>query len=430
MIDVAIIGAGPYGLSIAAHLKERGLEFRVFGRPMHTWLEQMPAGMQLKSEGFASSLSDPDSSFTLKQYCKQHSLPYADVGLPVPLDRFTAYGLAFQQKFVPNLEDKLVVSVRPSSRGFELLLEDGESVIARKVVVAVGITHFGHTPDVLKGLPDDLASHSSRYGRLEQFEGQSVIVVGAGASALDLAALLHGNRAHVQLVARTPVIRFHEPPGEPWRFRVSARHLKKGLGVAWSNLRHPRSGLGVGWDTWLSAHAALAIHYLPEQTRLKIVRETLGPAPGWFIKDAVVGKVAFTLGARIANATARKGQVDLQIVDVTGRTQTLVADHVIAATGYRVNLERLDFLSPETRGRIRTIEQAPSLSAHFESSLEGLYFVGPSSAPSFGPLPRFAYGARFSARRVVRHLIGTASVARATIAVPRIQQLGAGRQVE
>src|SRR5438270_5236614 len=124
--NVAIIGAGPYGLSIAAHLRERGIEFRIFGRPLDTWLTRMPKGMRLKSEGFASSLYDPGVGFTLGAYCKREGLPYADIGLPVPLETFTTYGLEFQKRFVPQLENKLVVALSRSSAGFHLRLSDGE----------------------------------------------------------------------------------------------------------------------------------------------------------------------------------------------------------------------------------------------------------------------------------------------------------------
>src|SRR5271154_6650965 len=102
MVDVAIIGAGPYGLSIAAHLAARGITFRIFGSPMHTWLTQMPRGMRLKSEGFASTLYDPDASFTLGNYCTQQGMLYADLGLPIPLETFASYGQAFQKRLVPN----------------------------------------------------------------------------------------------------------------------------------------------------------------------------------------------------------------------------------------------------------------------------------------------------------------------------------------
>jgi hypothetical protein len=98
IVDVAIIGAGPYGLSIAAHLAARGVSYRIFGSPMHTWLTQMPRVMRLKSEGFASTLYDPDSAFTLAKYCAQQGIPYADLGLPIPLVTFASYGQEFQRQ--------------------------------------------------------------------------------------------------------------------------------------------------------------------------------------------------------------------------------------------------------------------------------------------------------------------------------------------
>src|SRR5208283_316064 len=142
--DVAIIGAGPYGLSIAAHLKARGVDFRIFGTPMNFWRTHMPKGMHLKSEGFASSLDDPDGGFTLEVYCKERGIPYAKVGLPVPLEVFTSYGLEFQRRFVPKLENKLVNLLERFPAGFQIRLEDGEIVAARRVVLAIGLTHFEH----------------------------------------------------------------------------------------------------------------------------------------------------------------------------------------------------------------------------------------------------------------------------------------------
>jgi thioredoxin reductase len=387
--DVAIIGAGPYGLSIAAHLRARGVSFRIFGKPMSTWSTQMPKGMRLKSEGFASSLSDPDSEFTLRDYCQQHGLPYSDTGLPVPLSVFVAYGLAFQKKFVPNLEDKLVVSIEHSAAGFELHLEDGEIVFARRVVLAVGITHFGHVPPILEALPEGWLSHSSAHSDLEGFRDRKVAVVGAGASALDLAALLNEAGASVQLIARTAKIRFHDPP--------KPRSLAE-------RVRLPMTGIGPGWKLFFYVNAPLLFRKMSVSSRLDKVRRTLGPAPGWFVKDQVVGKVPLHLGVNITEASVQNGHISLELTDGAGTRQELEVEHVIAATGYRVDLKRLAFLSPALRERIRSVDNAPELSANFESSVSGLYFVGTSAANTFGPLMRFAYGSRFAARRVSRHL--------------------------
>lgn len=387
VIDVAIIGAGPYGLSIAAHLRSRGVLFRIFGDPMSAWSKQMPKGMRLKSEGFASSLSDPASKFTLRDYSKQEGLPYADMDRPVPLETFVSYGLAFQKKFVPNLERKMVESVHQSPVGFELSLENGEKVFARNVVVAVGIAQFAQIPATLTALPGGFVSHSSAISDLEGFRGREVAVVGAGASALDLTALLHQGGASVHLIARSPIIRFHDPPA-----RRSLQDL----------VLKPKTGIGSGMQLLFYVKAPLLFRYLPEALRLDRVRKVLGPAPAWFIRDQVVGKVPLHLGVEIADASVENGRVRLRL---SGEPGTLDVDHVIAATGYHVDLRRLFFLEAELRKRVRLTSDAPLLSSNFESSVSGLYFVGVIAANSFGPMMRFAYGCSFVARRLSRHLM-------------------------
>ncbi len=147
MLETAIVGAGPYGLSIAAHFRRRGIPFRIFGRPMDSWLNHMPKGMMLKSDGFASDIYDPEKAFTLRQFCAERGIQYADTGVPVQLDTFSTYGLAFRDRMVPELEDKLVANIDRAPGGFALRLEDGETFQARKVVLAVGITHFEHVPE-------------------------------------------------------------------------------------------------------------------------------------------------------------------------------------------------------------------------------------------------------------------------------------------
>ncbi len=149
------MGAGPYGLSVAAHLTAMGVNFRIFGNPMEFWLNHMPKGMRLKSEGFASSLYDPKSTFTLGDYCKEAGLPYASIGSPVPLEVFSSYGLEFQKRFAPQLECEKVALVQRSAGGFQVTLQNGEVFKARRVVVAVGLTYFEHVPDELKMLPEE-----------------------------------------------------------------------------------------------------------------------------------------------------------------------------------------------------------------------------------------------------------------------------------
>jgi thioredoxin reductase len=390
MVDVVIVGAGPYGLSLAAYLKALGVEFRIFGNPMGFWLNHMPKGMRLKSEGFASFLYDPDSTFTLKHYCEREGLAYADLGNPIPLETFTSYGLAFQKNFVPNLENKLVVSLQRSSEGFQMRLEDGEVVLARKVVLAVGLTYYVHVPPILSSLPGEFVSHSSKHNSVDHFKGREVAVAGAGASALDLAALLHQAGALVQLIARGPEIFFHTQ-------RVKPPTLI-------DQLRAPITGIGPGWKLFWCTNLPLLFRLTPERFRFLVAEKILGPAPGWFIRDQVVGKVPFNLGVTITEANVQNGRVNLQLTTSSGTTRTLVTDHVIAATGYKIDLRRLTFLDSNIQSGIQSVAHTPILSSNFESSIPGLYFIGVSATHTFGPLLRFAFGARFTSPRLSRHL--------------------------
>ncbi len=389
--DVAIIGAGPYGLSIAAHLKARGVNLRIFGKPMDTWLTHMPQGMHLKSEGFASCISDPGNTFDLAAYCKEKSIPYAKIGNPVPLDVFSAYGLEFQRRFVPELESRLVTSLERCADGFGIQLEDGQIATAGRVVMAVGLTHYAYVPPVLSGLPEELVTHSSRHKTVDKFHGREVAIVGAGASALDLAALLHQAGAKVSVIARKSVIRFHDPPD----------NLEPSL---LDRLRSPITGIGPGWKLFLCTNAPLIFRHMPVRSRLERVRRILGPAPCWFTKEQVVGKVQLMVSTEVEGVEARDGRVVLKLSDSSGQSKAISADHVIAATGYRVDLSRLAFLDSGIRSAIQSVENTPVLSSNFESSIPGLYFVGASAANTFGPLLRFAFGARFTARRISKHL--------------------------
>src|SRR5712691_5541902 len=268
--NVAIIGAGPYGLSIASHLRERGIDFRIFGSPMHSWRARMPKGMFLKSEGIASSLYDPECRYTLQYFCAKDGLAYADYNCPVSLQTFAAYGLSFQQRLVTSLEDKSVVALRRSHDGFTLQLDDGEMVTTRRVVVAVGISYFRHVPTTLAHLPSDVLSHSSDYHDLSCFKGRDVSVIGSGASALDLVASLREAGAQVRLVARRSALKWNMPADKP----------------TWERW-YPISGMGGGWRNYLFENAPMLFRRLPQDTRMQIVRTWLGPAGGWPVRTCV-----------------------------------------------------------------------------------------------------------------------------------------------
>jgi hypothetical protein len=386
---VAIIGAGPYGLSLAAHLNHRGIPFRIFGSPMQVWQTQMPDGMHLKSDGFASDLYDPARSFTLKRYCQDRGIAYADYGLPVRLDTFIAYGLEFQRTFVPMLEPKAVAEVRSHTDGYTLRFDDGETLTARAVVMATGISYFGYVPEQLASLPVALCTHSSVHHDLSGYRNKRVLIIGGGASATDLAALLHGTGASVSLVTRRP-LSFHLPPGDKPR-------------SVYKRITQPNLGLGPSFRSAVYTAAPGLFRHLPRGLRLRIVRRHLGPSGGWFMKEQVIGKVQLHVGYTVQTAIPRDGSVTLRLMHEGGNCLDVEADHIIAATGYLVTLDRLSILEHPMRSGLRLDEQSPALSSDFESSKPGLYFIGVASANSFGPVMRFARGAEYAAHRLGDH---------------------------
>jgi FAD-dependent urate hydroxylase len=389
--SVAVVGAGPYGISIAAHLRSADVDFRIFGRPMHRWREQMPKGMFLKSEGFASNLSDPDNRHTLAQYCAAAGVPYGETGKPVPLDVFTRYATAFQQQLVPDVEEVMVQHIERTGDWFDLQLTSGERLRARKVVLATGLEHAAHVPPELEQLPSDRLSHVSAHHDLSGFKGKDITVIGGGQSALETAALLTEQGAAARLVVRASAVAWNSLP-------------KDGPRSFYQRLRTPSSGLGSGLQLWAYCTVPGMFRYLPGSARFERFKNVLGPAGAWWLKERVVGRLPVLTDHVIVSAEARDGRVTLRLARRDGHTLDVETEHVIAATGYRFAVERLPFLSAGLKSRVRTVGQAPVLSSDFESSVPGLYFTGMASGIYFGPVMRFLVGADHSARRICRHL--------------------------
>jgi hypothetical protein len=394
--NITIIGAGPYGLSLAAHLKHYGMDFRIIGSPMRTWRTHMPKGMYLKSAGISATLFDPERKFSLKNYCINHSIPYEDEGLPISLELFTHYGLAFQQYFAPNLEDTKLQSLTRCKEGFELKLDNGAMFKSKNVVLAVGIDYFRNLPTPIFNLPKELYSHSAEHHELEKFKGKNVVVIGSGSSAIDMAVLLHEIGAYPTLVARRAALNFGQKEGKSRNF----------LG----RLFAPMSGLGPGWFNLFCASAPSVFRHLPERLRCKLVKEFLGPSGGWFIRNRLK-PVNVILGQVLISAKVADGKAHLIFNDKDGLSRDIISEHVITATGYKAELKRMSFLSQEMQSSLALIGETPKLSGNFESTISGLYFAGPTTATSFGPVMRFAVGAGFSSKTISKWLYKTKNAA-------------------
>lgn len=395
-VAVAIIGAGPYGLSLAAHLSSRKVENRVFGHPMRFWSDIAEAGSEryLKSFCFGTNLSTPTPGYCFADYNEPRGLETFE---PCSIANFTAYGRWFQQHNVPWVEPVEVEHLDRHGDGFAIILSDGERLIADRVVIATGLSGFAYIPPVLASLRPDLAVHTSSVTSFAAYTGRDVAVIGAGQSALEAAALLCEAGARPQLLVRESSVRWHDRAS----FEPSL----------WERLRWPISGLGRGLKAKGLTQFPGAMHRVPAIWRTRFVQSHLPAEGAWWLRHRVETRLPIHLGLTVVNAREVCGRValGLRLASDAGERRLMV-DHIIAGSGYDIDVGRLTFISQDLRCAIQRLGRAPKLNASFEASVSGLHFIGPSSAMSFGPLFRFVVGADYSARVVSTRLSARASL--------------------
>ena len=383
--EVLIIGAGPFGVSISAHLNGLGVDHQIVGRPMNTWRTRMPVGMLLKSEPYASEIASPKGGYDLAAYYKLRGFDYIDRAMPVPLERFLGYADWYIEQLVPNVRDVTAAEIDVVDGGFRVAFQDGEPVTARKVVIATGVLPYAHIPAEMSGLPSDLVTHTSGHRYLDGFKGRRVAVVGAGQSALETAALLHETGAEVTIIARVPEIDWITP---------NPANLSR-LG----RIRRPVTKLCEGWHCafW---NSPTAFRRLPEDGRVMRALTVLGPNGSAWLKDRVDGVIETLTDHRVQEAVPQGSGVRLLL---QGRKRSAIeVDHVVAGTGFRIDPARLPFLPDRLRTRIATVSGFPAVSRAGESTVPGLYFVGAPTAVSLGPSARFIAGTHNTAGKLAR----------------------------
>jgi thioredoxin reductase len=379
--DTIIVGAGPFGLSAAAYLKKRGLGVGVFGEPMSFWQNHMPAGMYLRSNWAASHISDPENRLTLDHFKAETGTAFSQ---PIPLEHFVAYGQWYQQKAVPDLDRRKVGSVEKNGNGFMVTLNDGVVVKSRRVIVATGIAPFPWTPPVFDRLPKSHVTHSSDNPDLSRFRGRQVLVVGGGQSALDAARILTGFEARTEVIAKQKAIRWVGQ--NAWLHKLGFISL-----LLYSNYDVGPAGISrlVGFPN--------LFRRLPRSLQDRISRHAVRPAgTGW--QRPYLAKVPITLDCQVMFAEMSGGKVSLKLSNGTYR----LVDHVIVATGYRVDTTRYRFFSPVIQQTLKTQRGYPVLGYGLESSVFGLHFVGKPAAWSFGPLLNFVSGTHFAGAELAR----------------------------
>jgi FAD-dependent urate hydroxylase len=386
---VAVIGAGPYGLAVGAHLLRAGVSTRVFGETMSFWRQHMPAGMLLRSEWDGSSIAGPGKAWSLDQFESENGLT---LSRRLPLTDFIAYGEWFQRQAVPDVDPRLVNQVASSLNGFRLELEDGETVQVDRVVVATGLASFAVRPEVFASLPLTLALHSSDVVDPSLFTGNRIVIVGGGQSALELGAILNEAGADVEMVVRAPEV--HWLMGRVRRYVGPFRKLL-----------FPPAEVGPLGINWIVQYPNVYRRFSDERQK-QVTRRALKPATSGWLRPRM-NDVTFTTGRSVLSAE----QIDKRIRLVLDDRSKREVDRVVLATGYKVDVDCYPFLSTDLARAVRRAGGLPLLSAGFESSVPGLHFVGAAATESFGPLLRFVAGTGYTARAVTQCVLETAPAA-------------------
>ena len=381
--DIAIIGAGPYGLAAAAYLRQiKGLGVAIFGEPMRFWRTGMPAGMLLRSAWSASHIADPNARLTLDAYKVSSGNHLA---APITLERFVDYGLWYQRAAVPNVDSRKVCEVEPQGGRFRITLDDGSDFLASRVIVATGISVFAARPAVFDGISRAFATHSSEQADISSLAGKRVVVVGAGQSALESAALLHELGANVEILVRSASVHWLG-----WKERLQPLRIA-------SHLLYAPADVGPAGVSRLVASPDL-LRKLPRniQNHLRVI--STRPAGARWLRDRL-RDVPIATRTSVTSAVPLNGQLKLKLSD----NSTRIIDHVILGTGYRVNVARYDFLTPRILQQLQVADGFPCLGPGFESSVPGLHFLGAPAAWSYGPLMYFISGTKFAAASLFRH---------------------------
>lgn len=377
---VLIIGAGPYGLAAAAHLKARNIPAQIFGKPMEFW-KKMPASMSLKSTWASLNIADPKNTYTLHKFGQAHGIAPQD---PVALKTFLAYSQWYLEKADLNIDQTFVRLLAQDGKGFHAELEDGRTLKASRVLIATGVAPYPRIPAFARNLPLELVSHSQDHSDFEQFQGRQVVVVGRGQSAFESAALLAEAGAEVELIARGPLI---------W----IDRRLYRYAGFA-KRIFYPPSDIGPAGISWLVAFPQV-FRRLSDQQRVVIDARCVRPAAAPWIRPRVEGKFTMTPEVSIQEAHEQGGRLALQLSDGSSR----LVDHVVLGTGYQPEVEKLSYIDPALRQQVRQRDGSPLLNQWFESSVPHLYFSGALAAYNFGPICRFVTGSFGPARQLARH---------------------------
>lgn len=371
--QLLIVGAGPYGLATAAYAKKRGVDFRLLGRPVEFWYHNMPETMILRSA--TNWHLDPAGVNTFEAYVRKHALSREQTQ-PVSIQLFRDYARWFQEEHGLAPSTTLVRELRRSAGLFEAVLEDGERISARNVLLALGFANFVNAPaDLTEKIPPGRWSHTCDTVDFAFLKRRSCLIIGGRQSAYEYGAIMaETGAAQVHISHRHPLPRFEQSDWSWVGDMVRATEKIPG----WFRNKSPEEQEAIRQRFWAEGRLKLEpwlwprldkdnIHMWPN-TRLASCAATPG---GWL----------------------RAALDDDTVLDV---------DHILLATGYRVDIGKVPLLA--RGGVLDELEVAggfPVLRDNFQSSIPGLYFSGMPATRDFGPFFGFTAGCPVTGKLIV-----------------------------
>lgn len=371
--ELLVIGAGPYGLTLAAHARRHGIATVTVGSPMGFWRDHMPADMFLRS-GPDWHL-DVAGEHTFTAFLAERHVAPVDVD-PIPISLYLDYADWFTaEKRVP-VDDVRVERLVGAADGWLAELNDGEQIQADAVVSATGIAHFAALPPWAAALPQQRRAHTAELVTFDQLRGARCLIIGGRQSAYEWAALLCDHGAErIDVVHRQDVPRF---AASDWSFVDD--YITETLQTAgwWRSLPAARRESidrrfwEVGrltLEPWITPRLDARVHQWPrhEVTRVE--------------DDGLAARVTLSSGER------------------------LDADFVVFATGYRADLQAVPYLTHLVGDGVLVHNGYPVLDESFASTAPGLYIAGFPATQNFGPFFGFVRGAIPTASMIVQDLL-------------------------
>jgi FAD-dependent urate hydroxylase len=370
--EFLIIGAGPFGLAMAAYASHHHMDYVVVGTPMGFWHRHMPQGMYLRSA--CDWHLDPLNMHTIEAYLHTQQLRPADVE-PLARDVYLRYAQWFrgQKRIEPQAQVVEQLNHAPDApHAFEAILASGGSITARHVLLAVGFQYFKNVPtDLAQSIPPGCFSHTCDCVGFDAFRGKRCLLVGGRQSAFEWAALLHEHgAAAIHLSYR------HDTP----QFQPSD--------WSWVNPLVDAMVDDPGWFRRLAADEKQALNQrFWAEGRLKL--------EPWLKPRIDHDTITLWPTSRVVSCRRLPQGVVEVTLDVGER---LTVDHIILATGYKVNMANIPFLS---RGnilpRLQLSNGYPVLDEHFQGTVPGLFITSMPATQDFGAFFAFTVSVRASA---------------------------------